>query len=219
MSFYFLFEGLPPEMYTIWQAYPWIFGEPFCVFKTFLSEMTSLASVFTITAFTAERYVAICHPIRAQTMSNLSRAVKIIIGIWILACAFALPYPIRTRTFYYLDHPITKQPIVDSLMCNILPEWLPMMKYWFQVSTFLMFVGPMIVITVLYVLIGITLRKSSMARRTSDKLTSSPTGTQQARKSVLKMLGGYPVFKIFVSLTSGGVHPIILLTTIIIIIV
>ena len=178
-------------MYTIWQAYPWEFGEAFCVFKTFLSELTSSASVLTITAFTAERYVAICHPIRAQTMSSLSRAVKIIIVIWIIACIITLPYPIHARTFYYLEHPVTKQPIADSLMCNILPEWLPNMKYMFQVSTFLLFVAPMIIISVLYVLIGLTLRKSSMARRTSDKLTSSPTGTSQARKSVLKMLGRF----------------------------
>lgn len=176
-------------MYTIWEAYPWLFGEPFCVFKTFLSEMTSSASVLTITAFTAERYVAICHPILSQTMSSLSRAVKIIIVIWILACATALPYPIHTRTFYYLRHPQTDEIIPDSLQCNILPRWRPMMKYMFQISTFILFLVPMAIISVLYVLIGLTLRKSSIARRTSDKLTSSPTGPSQGRKSVLKMLG------------------------------
>ncbi len=179
-------------MYTIWEAYPWVFGEPFCIFKTFLSEMTSSASVLTITAFTAERYVAICHPIRSQTMSSLSRAVKIIIGIWVMACLTALPYPAHTRTFYYLEHPVTGKPIADSYQCNILPKWGHIMKYMFQISTFILFLVPMAVITVLYVLIGLTLRRSSIARRTSDKVTSSPTGPSQPRKTVLKMLGKCP---------------------------
>ena len=49
--------GLPPELYSIWESYPWRFGQPYCLFKTFLTEMTSSASVLTITAFTVERYV------------------------------------------------------------------------------------------------------------------------------------------------------------------
>jgi len=77
--------GLPPELYTIWRAYPWIFGESYCRFKTFLTEMTSSASVLTITAFTSERYVAICHPLRAQTMSTLRRALKVVGRLYLSA--------------------------------------------------------------------------------------------------------------------------------------
>ena len=77
--------GLPPELYTVWEAYPWRFGEPYCLFKTFLTELMSSASVLTITAFTVERYVAICHPLRAQTVSCPSRAVKTVLVIWAAA--------------------------------------------------------------------------------------------------------------------------------------
>ena len=111
--------GLPPELYTIWEAYPWRFGEPYCLLKTFLTEMTSSVSCLTITAFTLERYVAICHPLRAQAMSSLHRAVKTIVFIWIVSAAAALPYPIHTRSFYYINHPGTHEPIADSLICNI----------------------------------------------------------------------------------------------------
>ncbi len=176
----------------IWEAYPWIFGEPFCVFKIFLSEMTSSASVLTITAFTVERYVAICYPIRAQTMSSLSRAIKIIILIWLAACATSLPYPIHAGTFYYLTYPNSTEVIPETLYCNILPKWTSRMKYMFQASTFILFIAPMTIISVLYIMIGLTLRKSSMVRRTSDKVTSSPGGPSQGRKSVLKMLGKWP---------------------------
>ena len=50
-----LIIGLPPETYLIWSAYPWIFGEPFCVIRTMLAEMSTNASILTITAFTVER--------------------------------------------------------------------------------------------------------------------------------------------------------------------
>jgi len=106
------------------------------LFKTFLTETTSSASILTITAFTVERYIAICHPLRAHAMSTLPRAARTIIGVWLAACVTALPYPLHTRTFYYLDDPT--QPgrhLVDSLTCNIPMRWQPRMRYFFQAST------------------------------------------------------------------------------------
>lgn len=127
--------GLPPELYAIWEAYPWRFGEPCCLLKTFLTEMTSSASILTITAFTVERYMAICHPLRAHAMSTLPRAARTIIGVWLAACVAALPYPLHTRTFYYLDDPSRPgRPLTDSLTCNIPIRWQPRMRYFFQAS-------------------------------------------------------------------------------------
>lgn len=96
-------------MSTIWEAYPWRFGSGFCIMKSFVSEMTAYASVLTITAFTVDRYVAICHPLRSQTISSLARASKIIVLAWALACCCALPYPVYTRMFYELQDPCTGQ--------------------------------------------------------------------------------------------------------------
>jgi neuromedin U receptor 1 len=128
-------SGLPPELYTVWEAYPWRFGEAYCLFKTFLTELVSSASVLTIMAFTVERYVAICHPLRAQTLalSSPSRVAKVILVIWTTAAVSALPYPINTRTYHYLTHPTTNLPLDDSLVCNIPFEWMPTMKHVIQV--------------------------------------------------------------------------------------
>lgn len=97
--------GLPPELYTIWEAYPWRFGQPYCVFKTFLTELMSTASVLTILAFTVERYVAICHPLRAQAVSTPARAVKMLFALWVGASLSAVPFSVHTRTYHYLDDP------------------------------------------------------------------------------------------------------------------
>lgn len=90
-----LVSGLPAEIYQVWYKYPYIFGEGFCVLRGLASETSANASILTITAFTIERYVAICHPFLSQTMSKLSRAVKLILVIWLVALSFALPQALQ----------------------------------------------------------------------------------------------------------------------------
>lgn len=57
----------------------------------FAAETSANATVLTITAFTVERYVAICHPFQAHAVSKLSRAVKLVLAIWVLALCLAVP--------------------------------------------------------------------------------------------------------------------------------
>lgn len=107
--------------------------------------------------------------------------------IWVLAGAAAAPYPAFTRTYHHLDHPLTGRPIPESLVCNIPADWLEPMRVVFQLSSFLLFVLPMGLISVLYVLIGLTVRRSSAGanQRRAEGLSKQP----QPRKAVLKMLG------------------------------
>lgn len=90
-DFLFLILGLPQEMFDLWQKYPYAFSEAFCIIRGYLSEATTYASILTITAFTVERYVAICHPLWAHTMSQLPRAITSIVIIWFLAFVSAIP--------------------------------------------------------------------------------------------------------------------------------
>lgn len=153
--------------------------------------MTSYASVLTITAFTVERYVAICHPLKAHKFANLSRSVKILIAIWTTSLLCALPYPLHTELFYYIDaeHNNGTQ-IEESLICNIPQKYHGTMMYIFQFSTFLFFVFPMTVIAVLYFLIAISLRHAALQRVASQE-TKLQAGTPitQSGKSVFRMLG------------------------------
>ena len=52
-----LISGLPQEMYYMWNRYPYLFGEVFCVVQSFSAETSANATVLTITAFTIERFV------------------------------------------------------------------------------------------------------------------------------------------------------------------
>ncbi|XP_060566310.1 pyrokinin-1 receptor-like [Ruditapes philippinarum] len=178
--------ALPPEVYSIWEAYPWRLGEPFCILRSFIMEMTSYSSVLTITGFTIERYIAICHPIKVQRCCHVSRATRCIILIWTVSVFSALPYPIHTRTFYYLHDPSTGEPILDSLVCNIPLIWTERMITVFQMSTFIYFIVPMVVITLFYILIGVKLRESALSAPRSPQYGKATAA--RARRAILKML-------------------------------
>ena len=182
-----LFSGLPFEAYSIWQAYPFSFGEIFCIGKALLTEMTSYASVLTITAFTVERYIAICHPLMSHKIADLRRSVIIIICIWTISFIIALPYPIHTRTLFYEYSPTTGKPLQQSLVCNIPPQWISEMTIMFQISTFLFFIVPMTAIIILYVLIAITLRRTALNRANSEESSGGHHSSHTRR--VVRMLG------------------------------
>ncbi|XP_045197537.2 pyrokinin-1 receptor-like isoform X2 [Mercenaria mercenaria] len=187
---FILLLALPSEAYSIWESYPWRFGEIFCYIKALLQEMTSYASVLTITAFTVERYVAICHPLEAHKFANLSRSVKILIAIWIISLLCALPYPLHTELFYYIDAEHNNGTIIaESLICNMPQKYHSTMVYIFQFSTFLFFVFPLTIIAVLYLLIAISLRHAALQRVASQE-TKCQLGTPvtQSGKSVFRML-------------------------------
>lgn len=95
-----LISGLPPEMYRIWSPNIYVFGEAFCVLQGFAAETSANATVLTITAFTMERYIAICHPFLSHTMSKLSRAIKFIVAIWVLALCLAAPQAMQFGVKY-----------------------------------------------------------------------------------------------------------------------
>ena len=145
--------------------------------------MTTTASVLTISAFTAERYLAICHPLRAQTTYRLERAARVIVAIWLVAGSASIPFPVNTRTFHYVVDPRDGRPLADSFVCNIPPGRMATMKTVFLASTFALFVVPMLVIVGLYTAIGLTLR-----RRARVELAAAGDGRGDGRRVRIEML-------------------------------
>ena len=98
-----LLSGLPVEMHSMWQRYPYIFGEIFCIGRGLAAETSANATVLTITAFTIERYLAICRPFMIQKWNNkLSRVVRQIIFIWLVSFTLAIP---QVSNYVYLPFP------------------------------------------------------------------------------------------------------------------
>ncbi|XP_034294531.1 substance-K receptor isoform X2 [Pantherophis guttatus] len=82
----------------------WYFGEGFCRFHNFVPVTAMFVSIYSMTAVSAERYMAIVYPFK-QKLSAAN--TKGIIGIiWLVACALAFPQ------FFYAqvitDHGLAK---------------------------------------------------------------------------------------------------------------
>lgn len=78
-------------MCAFFPRYPYIFGETFCILQGLAAETSANATVLTITAFTIERYIAICYPFISRNAMKLKRAVRYIILIWVVSFIFAIP--------------------------------------------------------------------------------------------------------------------------------
>ncbi|KAJ8921321.1 hypothetical protein NQ315_002935 [Exocentrus adspersus] len=171
-----LISALPPEMYRIWSPDKYIFGEAFCVLQGFAAETSANASILIITSFTVERYVAICHPFLSHTMSKLSRAIRYIIAIWIIALILAIPQASQFGVKTEMKNGETQSH------CTIVTTFV---EHAFEISTLVFFVCPMTLITILYVLIWIRLRKSKKIT-THRVSTLSNATTESGRKKMMR---------------------------------
>ncbi|CRK88814.1 CLUMA_CG002551, isoform A [Clunio marinus] len=148
-DFLVLIFGMPFDFMNIWLPNSYPFDEIVCILQGLLSETSTNATILTITSFTCERYIAICHPFRSHTMSKLSRVVKFIMAIWILAFALAMPQAFQFGTV----------ASYGGVSCTVKTQFF---EHAFEISSFLFFIVPMTVICVLYILIGIKLRQSKL---------------------------------------------------------
>ncbi|KAF7492682.1 Neuromedin-U receptor 2 [Sarcoptes scabiei] len=153
-----LILGLPQELFMLWQKYPYVFGEFICVVRGLSSETSTNASILTITSFTIERYVAICHPLKSHTMSQLPRAIKIILVIWAVSAFCALPVAWQFGIIFLINKSSSTSLRNISRQCGIKNVYF---EYGFETAAIVFFLMPITLITVLYVLIGINLRKSA----------------------------------------------------------
>ncbi|KAI1292323.1 Tachykinin-like peptides receptor 86C [Halotydeus destructor] len=77
----------------------WPFGGLYCLVSNFIATLTVSSSVFTITATSIDRYIAVVHPLK-QRMSRKT-AVIIILVIWFCASLLALPNLLYSRVVEY----------------------------------------------------------------------------------------------------------------------
>lgn len=182
--------GLPFEFHRLWNPNMYPLGEAPCIILGLASETAANATVLTITAFTVERYIAICRPFMSHTMSKLSRAVRFIVAIWFLALCTAVPQAMQFGIVSYVDNG------QNVSVCTVKGHGVHQV---FVISSFVFFVVPMSVITVLYALIGVKLRTSRIlhpAKKLSVESNGRPAGPVRYRNSasqrrVIRMLGKF----------------------------
>ncbi|XP_052389753.1 thyrotropin-releasing hormone receptor-like [Carassius gibelio] len=137
--------GLPSIADSVFGS--WIFGHAGCLCITYFQYLGINASSCSITAFTIERYIAICHPIKAQFLCTLSRAKKIIFGVWIFTSLYCVMWFYLSDIQQVLYRDVTIITCAYKVSRNL---YLPI--YFFDFGIF--FVLPLTLATVLYGLIA-----------------------------------------------------------------
>lgn len=145
-----LLFGMPLEIYDLWQNYPFPFGEGGCYFKTFLFETVCFASILNVTALSVERYIAVVHPLKTRYLSTNQHAKQVITIVWVVSMTCAVPNTFLHGIFYLPDR------MEESAICTVLkPLWIYNMVM--QITTVCFYFVPMMVISVLYLVMGLHL--------------------------------------------------------------
>ncbi|XP_034363282.1 neuromedin-U receptor 2 [Arvicanthis niloticus] len=176
-----LLLGMPLEVYEMWHNYPFLFGPVGCYFKTALFETVCFASILSVTTVSIERYVAIVHPFRAKLESTRRRALRILSLVWSFSVVFSLPNTsIHGIKFQHFPN---GSSVPGSATCTVTkPMWV--YNFIIQATSFLFYILPMTLISILYYLMGLRLKRDESLE--ADKVTVNIH--RPSRKSVTKML-------------------------------
>ncbi|NXB76398.1 NMUR1 protein, partial [Donacobius atricapilla] len=186
-----LLLGMPLELYDMWSNYPFLLGASGCYFKTLLFEAVCFASILNVTALSVERYIAVVHPLKAKYVVTRNHAKRVIVTIWVFSVICSIP-----NTSVHGLQPLYvpgRGRVPDSEICTLVK---PRLTYnlIIQVTTIIFFFLPMGTISVLYLLIGLQLKKEKMLEALAAKTGSSRSchnvqGQKKVkRRQVTKML-------------------------------
>ncbi|XP_071999696.1 neurotensin receptor type 2 [Engystomops pustulosus] len=194
--------SIPIELYNfIWFHYPWVFGDTVCRCYYFLRDICSYATVLNIASLSCERYLAICHPMKAKMIMSRMRTKKILSAIWISSIVFALPMAFIMGVRY---QNITPEGELDpsSLVCTSLVSTATL-KIFIQVNAFVSFVLP---VTLIGGLNCITVSHLELLRSRSCLMLHSSCKSNRASRDVhesQRSISTSGLAKISVGGTSG----------------
>ncbi|NXJ15168.1 NMUR1 protein, partial [Odontophorus gujanensis] len=177
-----LLLGMPLELYDMWSNYPFLLGAGGCYFKTLLFEAVCFASILNVTALSVERYIAVVHPLKAKYVVTRNHAKRVIVTIWVASVICSIP-----NTSLHGLQPLYvpgRGQVPDSEICTLVK---PRLTYnlIIQITTIVFFFLPMGTISILYLLIGLQLKKEKMLEALGAK-ASGDSDHHRARKQKVK---------------------------------
>ncbi|CAG7825425.1 unnamed protein product, partial [Allacma fusca] len=136
----------------------WVFGEFLCKMYHFTNNLAHAASILILVVIAIERYFAILHPFICRRVFTMRRLRLVILGVWILSALLSSP-----RLYYVVtvtnSFPTRKgEPMRDEVICT-----LHLSIYDSSTAAviqfILLFLSPLIIISLLYAKIGLFLRQ------------------------------------------------------------
>ncbi|MEQ2168412.1 Kappa-type opioid receptor, partial [Goodea atripinnis] len=152
----------------------WPFGEVVCKVFISIDYYNMFTSIFTLTMMSVDRYVAVCHPVKALDFRTPIKAKMINVCIWILSSAAGIPVFVlggtQTNTGEEMLSFLSKLTVNITECALQFPEpytyWDTMMKVCVFVFAF---VVPVLIITVCYSLMVLRLKSVRMLSGSREK--------------------------------------------------
>ncbi|XP_059111875.1 delta-type opioid receptor [Peromyscus eremicus] len=159
----------------------WPFGELLCKAVLSIDYYNMFTSIFTLTMMSVDRYIAVCHPVKALDFRTPAKAKLINICIWVLASGVGVPIMVMAVT----------RPRDGAVVCMLQfpsPSW-----YWDTVTKICVFlfafVVPILIITVCYGLMLLRLRSVRLLSGSKEKDRS----LRRITRMVLVVVGAFVV--------------------------
>lgn len=162
----------------------WIFGTAMCKIYFVLFSINFFASVFQLTALSADRYLAVCHPVRSSRYRNTTIAFLICLVMWSVSFIIMLPIILYSSTHV--------NQYTDRQTCTIVwPDGQPIpADKAFTWYTFLLgFLIPVSLISVLYISVIIRLQNVGPAIKSKERKRSH----RKVTRMVLAVISVYVV--------------------------
>uniref|UniRef100_UPI00358E2E08 delta-type opioid receptor-like isoform X2 n=1 Tax=Myxine glutinosa TaxID=7769 RepID=UPI00358E2E08 len=120
----------------------WPFGRMLCKIIISIDYYNMFTSIYTVTAMSVDRYIAVCHPIRAMHYRTAAKAKLINVAIWTASSAIGIPMMILADT----------KEEKGGIDCRVhFPSSVAHSKTILNICVFIFaFMGPVCVITVCY---------------------------------------------------------------------
>ncbi|XP_075150023.1 trissin receptor [Haematobia irritans] len=134
----------------------WVFGEFLCRMYQFVQSLSYTASIFILVVICMERYFAIVHPITCKQILTAARLRMVILTVWITSAVYSTPKFVFSKTVINVYDEGGQEEVIcvlDRKMFN--SKLLDMINFG------LLYVIPLLVMTVLYSKIAIALWRSS----------------------------------------------------------
>uniref|UniRef100_A0A3B3TLA2 Opioid receptor delta 1 n=1 Tax=Poecilia latipinna TaxID=48699 RepID=A0A3B3TLA2_9TELE len=138
----------------------WPFGQALCKLIIAIDYYNMFTSIFTLTMMSVDRYIAVCHPVKALGFRTPVKAKMINVLIWVLSSAIGVPIMVMAGCIH-----------TSNITCMLKfpdPDW-----YWDTVTKICVFifafVVPVMVITVCYGLMILRLRSVRLLSGSKEK--------------------------------------------------
>ncbi|XP_052469072.1 delta-type opioid receptor-like [Carassius gibelio] len=144
----------------------WPFGDVLCKIVMSIDYYNMFTSIFTLTTMSVDRYIAVCHPVKALDFRTPWNAKIVNVCNWILSSAIGLPVMVMASTT--IEYHSSSFGIIDCTLLFPHPSW-----YWenlLKICVFIFaFIMPVLIITICYGLMILRLKSVRMLSGSKEK--------------------------------------------------